>query len=88
LFEPEVITEAVHAQSQTIDSRHFAEEFVRRHKLASSGVPALPSKANTGAAAGSGGWSEVAKKTPVSAQPQSAEIGSFKVVAGKKKGKR
>jgi PERQ amino acid-rich with GYF domain-containing protein len=42
-----ILTEAVHASSQTIDSRHFADEFVRRRKLADKGIsvetPAVPS---------------------------------------------
>jgi PERQ amino acid-rich with GYF domain-containing protein len=47
--DPTILTEAVHASSQTIDSRHFTEEFIRRRKLADKGisadnpVPALPS---------------------------------------------
>jgi PERQ amino acid-rich with GYF domain-containing protein len=55
--DPTVLTEAVHASSQTIDSRHFAEEFIRRRKLADKGisaenaVPALPPGAATLAAA-------------------------------------
>jgi PERQ amino acid-rich with GYF domain-containing protein len=82
-LEPDIITEAVHYQSQTIDSRHFAEEFIRRRKLADKGViapdssPALPS-------ANASGWSEVAKKGP---QPQESPS-NFKVVAPKKKGGR
>ncbi|KAF2668573.1 hypothetical protein BT63DRAFT_440721 [Microthyrium microscopicum] len=85
-LEPEVLTEAVHYNSQTIDSRHFAEEFIRRRKLADKGVvapdstPALPT-ANASNAAG--GWNEVAKKV----QPQESPS-NFKVVAAKKKGGR
>lgn len=91
--EAELITEAVHGSSSTIDSRHFAEEFIRRKKLADKGLvdtstpPKSGSPAN--AAGGSaGGWSEVAKKGP--AKPETpkddAANGNFRVVAPKKKG--
>lgn len=84
--------EAVHISSGTIDSRHFAEEFIKRKKLADRGVvesvalkSASPSNAG-GAAAG--GWSEVAKK-PIKEQAKEETNGSFRVVASKKKsGKR
>lgn len=90
---------AVHSMTSTIDSRHFAEEFLRRRKLADKGlvdVTKSSSPANAGAGQ-SGGWSEVAKKGPVKAaeeaagSPAGAGVGgaSFKVVAAKKKvGKR
>ncbi len=59
-----IISEAVYANSTTMDHRHFAEEFIRRKRLADKGViekqpPASASPADT---KGSGGWSEVAKK--------------------------
>ncbi|KAF2456230.1 hypothetical protein BDY21DRAFT_386652 [Lineolata rhizophorae] len=85
----DVITEAVHSVSQTIDSRHFAEEFIRRRKLAEKGM-VDPSPSSSAAAAHasaaenkSGGWSEVAKKGPPASKE---EPGNFKVVASKKKG--
>jgi PERQ amino acid-rich with GYF domain-containing protein len=37
-LETEIITETIHSVSQTIDSRHFAEEFMRRRKLADRGI--------------------------------------------------
>jgi PERQ amino acid-rich with GYF domain-containing protein len=87
-----IITEAVHASTTTLDSRHFTDEFIRRRKLADKGtiagdsgippVPSLPSLGSLGAA-GAGGWSDVAKKMPVAA---AAESGNFKVVASKKRG--
>ena len=71
--DADIVTEAVHGASSTIDSRHFAEEFLRRKKLADKGVvvDAGPSGGATStktasAAAGQGtggGWNEVAKKT-------------------------
>ena len=71
--------------------------FVRRRKLADKGVVELAQGAGgvVGAISGGqgegkgtsgGGWSEVAKKGPENRE----EVGTpgFKVVAGKKKGKR
>ena len=87
----------MYANSQTLDGRRIAEEFVRRRKLADKGVvePAqgaggLAGSVNGGLGEGKalsgGGWSEVAKKGPENRE----EVGTpgFKVVAGKKKGKR
>jgi PERQ amino acid-rich with GYF domain-containing protein len=80
----------VYANSTTLDGRRFAEEFIRRRKLADKGlVPEASSNSNFLTGGGSeskstGGWSEVAKKGP-----QKEEVREvFKVVAGKKKGKR
>ena len=89
--ETEIISDSVYANSQTLDGRRFAEEFVRRRKLADKGVidptsnganPVSATESKSG-----GGWSEVAKKgpaVPVKEEPNSA----FRVVAAKKKGKR
>ncbi|KAF2220992.1 hypothetical protein BDZ85DRAFT_266109 [Elsinoe ampelina] len=95
--EVEILTEAVHSVSTTIDSRHFAEEFLRRRKMADKGVfdasslGKSASPANGDANKNGGGWSEVAKKggkegAVVGKQEELA--GNFKVVAAKKKGKR
>lgn len=86
-LDPEILTEAVHFQSNTIDSRHFAEEFIRRRKLADKGITpdSAPSVPSQGTASGSGGWSEVAKKGPTSTTTQESPS-NFKVVAAKKKG--
>ncbi|KAF2109925.1 hypothetical protein BDV96DRAFT_554111 [Lophiotrema nucula] len=85
----EIITETVHSASSTVDSRHFAEEFLRRRKLADKGLidnttPATPVELKSG----SGGWNEVAKKGGPSTQQQQGPLdsGNFKVVAAKKKG--
>jgi PERQ amino acid-rich with GYF domain-containing protein len=89
----ELITEAVHGVSSTIDSRHFAEEFIRRKRLADKGlvdniIPKSGSPAN-GVSGGAGGWSEVAKKGPSKEQPKEEANGNFRVVPGKKRaGKR
>jgi PERQ amino acid-rich with GYF domain-containing protein len=102
--EMEIISDSVYANSQTLDGRRFAEEFVRRRKLADKGVSQGGSgtpgsatdggkSANGGGAGGAGdrgGWSEVAKKGPTGQSGRGEEAGSaaFKVVAAKKKGKR
>ena len=73
--EPDIISDSIYASSQTLDGRRFAEEFVRRRRLADKGViPDLgsglspsggffstPGESKGGSATG-GGWSEVAKK--------------------------
>ncbi|KAH8723650.1 hypothetical protein GQ44DRAFT_740880 [Phaeosphaeriaceae sp. PMI808] len=95
--DAELITESVHSASSTLDSRHFAEEFLRRRKLADKGII---DERNTSSPAEnkspSSGWSEVAKKGGASMQQQqqqqqqasTLENSNFKVVAAKKKGKR
>lgn len=74
--EPEILSEAVYANSPTLDGRRFAEEFVRRRKLADKGVVVdggvvggggmsfVAGAAAEGGKGGGGGWSEVAKKGP------------------------
>ncbi|KAI9757432.1 MAG: hypothetical protein M4579_003448 [Chaenotheca gracillima] len=96
--ESEIISESVYANSQTMDGRRFAEEYLRRRKLADKGLvdsssPAHGTNSPSGSAyenkAGLGGWSEVSKKGNAAASsstPKEAE--AFKVVAPKKKGKR
>lgn len=84
----------MHSASNTLDSRHFAEEFLRRRKLADKGIidernTASPAENK----AASSGWSEVAKKGGASTiQQQQAQqpldSSNFKVVAAKKKTKR
>lgn len=85
----EIIVETVHSVSQTVDSRHFAEEFIRRRKLADKGIIDSTSHSASPGAGGekkaSGGeWSEVAKKGPQAQAKE--EPNSFRVVAAKKKG--
>jgi PERQ amino acid-rich with GYF domain-containing protein len=89
--ESEVITEAVHGVSNTIDSRHFADEFIRRKRLADKGLvdSSVPKSGSPALAADNktGGWNEVAKKGPAK-EPvkEEAANGNFRVVASKKKG--
>lgn len=92
-MEVDMLTEAVHSSSSTIDSRHFAEEFIRRKKLADKGLvdASAPPKSASPHAENlekSGGWSEVAKKGPLK-EASTGRVegdGSFRVVAPKKKG--
>lgn len=71
-----------------MDGRYFAEEFIRRRKLAEKGViePSTSGSGSGFSSAGekSGGWSEVAKKGP----PKEEPTAGFKVVPTKKKGKK
>ncbi|EXJ95633.1 hypothetical protein A1O1_00755 [Capronia coronata CBS 617.96] len=87
----EIISDSVYASSQTLDGRRFAEEFVRRRKLADKGIvePAANGSLPAGADGknGAGGWSEVAKKGPAPSARDESNA-AFKVVATKKKGKR
>ncbi|KAJ6008419.1 hypothetical protein N7540_012395 [Penicillium herquei] len=93
--EAEIISDSVYANSQTLDGRRFADEFIRRRKLADKGVvdPVSPSAFGT-EQSGSGGWSEVAKKGSTASvavatqREEEASSAAFKVVAPRKKGKR
>lgn len=88
-LDQSIISEAVYGNSKTMDGRHFAEEFIRRKKLAERGViekqaPASASEVKTG-----GGWSEVAKKGGNAAAPKEESMpAGFKVVPSRKKGKK
>lgn len=87
-----MLTEVVHASSNTVDSRHFAEEFVRRRGLADKGKVESSSIGggvhSTVEPKMGNGWSEVARKGgAASAQPKDdGATGAFKIVAAKKKG--
>ena len=88
-LEMDLLVDAVHQSSETIDTRHFAEEWIRRKRLADKGlvdnsVPKTSSPANAGS--GAGGWSEVAKKGPSKEAPKEEANGMFRVVAAKKRG--
>jgi PERQ amino acid-rich with GYF domain-containing protein len=88
--ETEIITEAVHGSAQTLDSRHFAEEFVRRKKQADKGIVVETVASPSTAKAAENAWSAVAKKSggvgsPV-VQASSPASGEFKVA--KAKGRR
>ncbi|KAF2760596.1 hypothetical protein EJ05DRAFT_484306 [Pseudovirgaria hyperparasitica] len=87
-MEVDFITETVHSVSKTIDSRHFAEEYLKRYKLAQKGIieSSSPSNESKSAESGKGGWSEVAKKGGSAAPAKEEPAVNFKVVASKKKG--
>ena len=89
--EADIISDSIYASSQTLDGRRFAEEFIRRRKLADRGVvpdsastPGFSSSTSASESKSGGGWSEVAKKGPQAAKEETNS--AFKVVAGKKKG--
>lgn len=89
--EAEIISDSVYANSQTLDGRRFAEEFIRRRKLADKGIvdPVAPSALADQKNAAGGGWSEVAKKGSSNAhREEESSNAAFKVVAPRKKGKR
>ncbi|ATZ55472.1 hypothetical protein BCIN_12g00660 [Botrytis cinerea B05.10] len=81
--EASIIADVVYTNSRVMDGRRFAEEYIRRHKLADKGIV---EPANTGSndKSSGGGWSEVAKKGPAKEEPTAG----FKVVPTKKKGKK
>ncbi|KAI1413958.1 hypothetical protein F5Y13DRAFT_160400 [Hypoxylon sp. FL1857] len=90
----DLISDAIYANSKTMDGRHFAEEFIRRKKLADRGVvekqPAKSPSADIQSST-AGGWNEVAKKSShkeASTDPNSIQGAGFKVVPGRKKGKK
>lgn len=100
--EPDIISDSIYASSQTLDGRRFAEEFVRRRKLADKGIVPDPGSGSSAAGGFSspgdsksgngsgGGWSEVAKKAS-SGNSGGGDGGrgeSFMVVKGKRKGKK
>ncbi|KAM0668948.1 hypothetical protein ACQRIU_002510 [Beauveria bassiana] len=88
-----LIADAVYASSTTMDGRHFAEEYVRRKKLAEKGIFEKQASDNRSS---SSGWNEVAKKGSNSNQPSREPEGNasamqgagFKVVPSRKKGKK
>lgn len=91
--ETEIISDSVYANSQTLDGRRFAEEYVRRRRLAEKGQidPTTSAGINgsSSSQSSSGGWSEVAKKGPASTFPKEDQsTQAFKVVAAKKKGRK
>jgi PERQ amino acid-rich with GYF domain-containing protein len=91
---PEIISDAIYANSKTMDGRHFAQEFIRRKKLAEKGVvekqPISSPSADTQTSS-AGGWNEVAKKSSHKEPANDAntiQAAGFKVVPSRKKGKK
>ncbi len=91
-LEPLLLADAVYANSTTMDGRHFADEFVRRKKLADKGMfekdPAQ-SSATESKYSNNGGWNEVAKKGGNATPKEDTSVPGFRVVPSKKgKGKK
>ena len=91
--EAEIISDSVYANSPTLDGRRFAEEFIRRRKLADKGIVDPVSASAYADQKNGGGWSEVAKKGSSSSsshanKEEESASAAFKVVAPRKKGKR
>lgn len=89
--ESEMIKDIIYGVSSTMDAPRFAQEFIRRKKQADKGIfePAAVSESKSGA--GAGGWSEVAKKGGSTSQVKDTDVvgaAGFKVVPGRKKGKK
>ncbi|KAI3319503.1 hypothetical protein HD806DRAFT_261638 [Xylariaceae sp. AK1471] len=91
---PEIISDAIYANSKTMDGRHFAQEFIRRKKLAEKGVvekqPANSPSVDTQSSS-AGGWNEVAKKSShkeATSDSNPIQAAGFKVVPSRKKGKK
>lgn len=87
--EFELIRDSIYANSQTLNGGRFAEEFIRRRKLADKGIVEPATDASSPGPATdskSSGWSEVAKKGPV--KEESSGGSQFKVVSGRKKAGR
>ncbi|KAF3937407.1 hypothetical protein ABW19_dt0207341 [Dactylella cylindrospora] len=91
-LEVDLISDSVYQQSTTIDGRRFAEEFIRRRKLAQQGVVVDHGHGEESKSSNSSGWNEVAKKgregsasSTSGTTGDSLGNGSFKVVQGKKK---
>ncbi|KAL8932899.1 MAG: hypothetical protein Q9216_006623, partial [Gyalolechia sp. 2 TL-2023] len=51
--EPDIISDSIYSSSQTLDGRRFAEEFIRRRKLADKGI--VPDPASNGGSTAFGG---------------------------------
>ncbi|KAI5784979.1 hypothetical protein DFH27DRAFT_576426 [Peziza echinospora] len=93
--EAEIISDSIYANSSTMDGNRFAEEFIRRRRSAQQGVVV---EAGGNSAGGSGGWNEVAAKAGrkettggvlgFAAAGSAPEPVGFKVVPGKKKGRK
>ena len=86
--DAEIIADSIYYDSQTLDGRRIAEEFVRRRKNADKGIIEPVGQTLNGGESKStgGGWSEVAKKGPEKKEESTST--QFKVVPSKKKGKR
>ena len=102
-LDVQLISEVVYTHSKVMDFRHFAEEYIRRKKLADRGVFDKRTAATVAAEAeddGAGdGWNEVVKRgggggvgggaAAAAGSAQADAVGaSFKVVPSRKKGRK
>lgn len=89
--DAEIIADTIYAVSTTMDGRRWAEEYIKRRNAAGSGV-VFEAGAGGNSTSSGGGWNEVAKSRPAAATPVAGAVpessASFRVVAGKKKGRR
>lgn len=91
---PEIISDAIYANSKTMDGRHFAQEFIRRKRLAEKGIvekQPVNSPSTDTQSSSAGGWNEVAKKSShkdSASDSNSMQGAGFKVVPSRKKGKK
>lgn len=87
------IADIIYGNSKTMNGQHFAEEFIRRKKLADRGVMEKQSASIPAPTGNAGGWNEVAKKGAHKESNGSssgdATPAGFKIVPGRnKKGKK
>ncbi|UQC90095.1 GYF domain-containing protein [Colletotrichum lupini] len=90
-LEDGIIADAVYANSKTMHGAHFAEEFVRRKRLADKGIVEKQGAVDSKTGSSSSGWNEVAKKggnketPPAAAGDAGIQGAGFKVVPTRKK---
>lgn len=91
-LEPSIIADAIYGSSTTINGHDFATEFIRRKRQADKGVVEKQDALQTPTVGSAGGWNEVAKKSSVhkdgAAEEGGRQAAEFKVVPGRKKGKK
>ncbi|KAI5779357.1 hypothetical protein EDC01DRAFT_696219 [Geopyxis carbonaria] len=88
--ELDLVSDAIYNASSTMDGRRWAEEFMKRREAAGNGV-VMDAGTSSGNGNGSG-WNEVAKGRPAATPAATTGVpetnNAFRVVAGKKKGRR
>ena len=91
---PEIISDAIYANSKTMDGRHFAQEFIRRKKLAEKGivekqpVNSPSTDAQTASGGGCSGWATKSSRKDNIIYTSSIQGAGFKLVPSRKKGKK
>ncbi|KAF4911604.1 GYF domain-containing protein mpd2 [Colletotrichum viniferum] len=88
-LEHALIADAIYSSSKTMNGQHFADEFIRRKKLADKGIVEKQMSGDSKAGGSSSGWNEVAKKgghkEPAPAGDAAIQGAGFKVVPTRKK---